>query len=660
VPDSQRVRAWLYLLALASVNIFICREAFFTESTGHWNSMHGIWIAMARLNGLDWLPPKWQSYWGGGAPFQFAYAPLIPATTAAIARLLHVSLALAFHGLTATVYCFSPVVLYVVSWRLFRTPGYSFAAALAYSLLSPAQLVVPDYAFRASAALEARRMFLMFDWDDLPHMTSLALLPVAVLFLGRAWHSRRLRDYALASAAMAAMMVANMFGVVLVALTVVTVPLAIEQRFRPAMFLRPAMAATAAYLTVCPWLPPSLLLTARRNAALDGEGDTLFHALIALAIVGGIMAIVWWLASRRVKEWPLRWILLFACPAVLIPTLSQYWGPHFLPQPFRYKEELELAVAWLAPFALGPFIERVPSRFRYLWLVPLVVLAGFQVRSHRRWARQFTRQVDVVHSIESRAARWAEANLPSQRVMMSGSIAQWLDYFTNQPHIEGQTYATAMNWMEPVAIYTVYSDTNAGDRGAEISILWLQALGVQAVAVPGPKSSEYWKPFIHPRKFEGVLPVLWNEDDTTIYHIPQVSSSLAHVVRRDQLVQHRPAHGLDVRELGPYVAALEDTALPAATLQWRDANHALVRAHVDAGQVISTQINYHRGWHASANASPPRIYADGLGFMAIDPGAPGDYEILLSFDGGWESKICIAASIGTLLLLLAASIRACC
>jgi len=560
--------------------------------------------------------------------------------------------------LTGMVYCLGPVLLYIASWRLFRAPGYSFVAALAYSLLSPTTLIVPDPGgFHAAAAVGARRMYLLFDWDDLPHLTSLALLPIAVFFLARALERRRWFHTAIAASLMATMMLANMFGAVLVAIVTLTVPLALERRFRPWTMVRSGLTAVTAYLVVCPWLPPSLLFTIRRNAALDGEGDTLPHALVALLITVAVSAVVWFLASRSVAEWPLRWLLLFACPVVLITVLAQYWGPHFVPQPARYKCELELAITWLGVFALRPLIHRLPARARIALATLLAAGAAWQVVSFRRAAEEMLRPVDVARSIEYRSAKWVEANLPGQRVMMGGSMAYWLDTFTNQPQVMGP-YSTAMNWMDQVASYTLYTDTNAGDRGAEFSLLWLRALGAQAIAIPGPKSPDAWKGFVHPRKFDGVLPVLWREDDTAIYRIPQVSESLAHAMSPAFLVRHRPVHGLDVRELSTYVAALEDPAVPPATLQWQGPNRALVQAQLEPSQVISIQVNYHPGWHARTGGKSMPVFADGLGFMAIDPRCSGDCEVTIEFDGGAESKACRAAAAAVLLMALAAAASA--
>jgi hypothetical protein len=124
-----------------------------------------------------------------------------------------------------------------------------------------------------------------------------------------------------------------------------------------------------------------------------------------------------------------------------------------------------------------------------------------------------------------------------------------------------------------------------------------------------------------------------------------------------KLVSHRPIHGLDVDELSTYVAALEDPTAAPATLQWRGPNRVDVRARLEPSEVVSTQINYHPGWHAWVAGTARRIYSDGLGFMAVDPRCAGDCEIALEFDGGAESNACWAASSAVLLMVLAATAR---
>ena len=644
-----RALPWLYACVLAATGVYICREAFFTESAGHFNSMHGEWLALARIAGLDWFSPRWWPYWGGGAPIQYAYAPLIPFSIAALARLLHSSPALALNIIMGLVYCLGPLALYGAMWRLTKAPDYSFLAALLYCLAAPPENVDPGGGFGLAWFATARRASRLFEWDDLPHHACLMLFPVAVWLLARALKGRRPLDYAMTGAAMAAMMLASMFGFVLSALAAVTVPLAMENRLWPSGLPRAALLAAAAYLVASPWTPPSILLAIGSNAVFDGEADWSARGFLALAILAFAWLCVWLVSRRRIRDWPVRWIALFACPAILIPALDHYLALHFLPQPQRYVVEMELALALSAAFALRPIVPRIPSRLRALLAVPLLLLAVWQVASQRRFVKTALQPVEVARTIEYRSARWVAAAFPGQRVMMTGSMATWLDHFTDSPQLSAQSYSTAPNQLQQLAQYAIFSGQGMGDRDAEYSILWLKAFGAQAVAVPGPKSPEYWRPFAHPGKFDGVLPVLWRQDDTTIYRVPQASASLAHVVLPSQVVRRRPYDGMDTGELRRYVAALDNPAAPAS-FEWRGKNQAVIHARLEPGQEISVQITFDPGWHASVNRSTRAVYRDGIGLMAVQPNCAGECEIALDFDGGWEAKACRAASIGVLLL----------
>ena len=647
------LRPSLYLAILACVSIYICGDAFVTESSGHWNSIHGPWMSLARIARLgDWLRPTWWPYWGGGAPLEFTYAPLLPVAMTILNRLFHWSPPLALNFLTASVYCLAPLAFYLLSWRLSRLPGYSFAAALTWSLISPVALLIPDRGFQLSSLWSARRLYLLFDWDDLPHLTSLTLMPLAVWFLVRALKSGRLFDYVLTAFAMAGMMLANMFGAILVGLVVLTVPLALDRRLWPPLLLRAALTGAAAYVVVSPWVPPSLLMTIRAIGSRNGENAWSIQSAVALGIVAVSLWAVWWLSARYTMEWGGRWMLLFGCAVILIPALGTFARLHFLPQPDRYKTEAELAIVWIAVFALRPVIERVPRWFRLALLLPLLVLAGKQTISFRGFAQGFNAPVDVKRSIEYRAAKWVEENLPGQRVMMAGSMGSFLNTFTRVEQLSAQPYTTAPNWEEQIALYTIYSGQNTGDRDGDYSVLWLKAFGAQAVAVPGPHSPEFWKPFTRPGKFDGMLPVLWREDDTTIYRVPQRSASLAHVMRPEQLVRRPPIHGLDIDEVRGFVAALDSASRPAV-LEWRGANQAHVRAQLEPSEIVSTQINYHAGWHATVNGSLRTVRADGIGLLVVEANCAGDCEIVLEYDGGWEARLCRAASSAILLLVLA-------
>ena len=72
-----------------------------------------------------------------------------------------------------------------------------------------------------------------------------------------------------------------------------------------------------------------------------------------------------------------------------------------------------------------------------------------------------------------------------------------------------------------------------------LSLAWMRAFGVGAMGVNGPKSPEYW-PNLHPLQLDGVYPVLWREDDTTIYQVPQRTPGFAHVVTESAILRTPP------------------------------------------------------------------------------------------------------------------------
>ena len=132
-----------------------------------------------------------------------------------------------------------------------------------------------------------------------------------------------------------------------------------------------------------------------------------------------------------------------------------------------------------------------------------------------------------------------------------------------------------------------------------------------------------------------MLPVLWREGEDVIYAVPQRTASLAHVIRpQDEVTEPPPADS--PLPLKPFVAALDDPALPLADFRWRGTGAAVVTADMQPSQLLSVQINYHRGWHASVNGESRRIHADKIGLMVVEPRCSGACEIQLTYDGGGE------------------------
>jgi hypothetical protein len=144
---------------------------------------------------------------------------------------------------------------------------------------------------------------------------------------------------------------------------------------------------------------------------------------------------------------------------------------------------------------------------------------------------------------------------------------------------------------------------------------------------------------VDPRKFEGVLEPLWRDGGDVLYRVGRPHASLARVVPRDDFVARTPVNAADVEPLKRYVAALDDPAMPEARVTWRNAHTGRIVTELGAGQAVSLQVAWHRGWHATVEGKAIPIARDGLGLMTIDPQRSGPCVIDVSYDGGLEMRI---------------------
>ena len=638
------VRAVGYTALLVWLNAYICREMF-VRYTPHMNSMHGFWIAMSRLGVANWLHSEWWPYWDCGSPLEFVYAPLVPAVTAWTAAMRGIPNDVAFETVSGLVYCLGPVTLFVMAWLWTRAPGYSFTAAVFYSLTATSQLMLPDAQFSLSHFWDARRLYLMSVWDETPHMAALAILPLVILLLSLSIRKRHPVYYAATTLAIAACALASDFGPVLTAMASVCLLFVLRRQDYVRNLLLTAGIGLFSYAICSPFLSPANIRAIRNAASGGGESSWTVGSFTALAIVATGWALLWHYLPRWTPDWRLQFFALFAWLTGSVPLMAAWLNRQFLPQPGRYKFEMEFSLALLIVFALRPLFARIPRPLRLCLLFLFIALVGEQIVSERTFAKAVLAPADVTQTIEYRASVWARDHLPGVRIMMPGSIGQWANAFTDIEQFAGGSWSVAYNQVQQRARAGMYNGGETAEEDARVAIAWLKAFGVGAMAVSGPKSQEFWKGFAHPTKFDGRLPVLWSADDVTIYKVPLGTESLAHVVPESALVRRTPASPRDTGEVEKYVAALEDESLPKAEFQWQGANRIHIRTTAWPGQVVSIQVTQHPGWRAKANGVSRQIKADGLALIWLQPECNGPCDVQLEYDGGAELRICHLLSV---------------
>jgi hypothetical protein len=199
------------------------------------------------------------------------------------------------------------------------------------------------------------------------------------------------------------------------------------------------------------------------------------------------------------------------------------------------------------------------------------------------------------------------------------------------------------NFEDRVTSYVVSAGYQSDKESADYSLLWLKAWGADAIQIGGPKTANVYHDYQFPDRFRGVLPLLWSRGDDYVYRIPEKTAGLARAVRQGDVIRHRPVNGIDVVELRPFVAALDDPSLPKARFEWQGLSAALLAGSLMPDQVYSVAINYDPGWTATRDGKPVPVRADGMGMMVVEPGCSGSCVVQMRWTQRWEPPFVITA-----------------
>ena len=117
-----------------------------------------------------------------------------------------------------------------------------------------------------------------------------------------------------------------------------------------------------AYALCAPYLSPSLLRASVASAS--HEDGWSMGSFTALAILVAAWVTLWRYLPRWTSDWRLQFFALFALVASSVPMIAVYMHRQFLPQPTRYKLEMELALALIVVFGSRSWFERLPRSLK--------------------------------------------------------------------------------------------------------------------------------------------------------------------------------------------------------------------------------------------------------------------------------------------------------
>jgi hypothetical protein len=181
-----------------------------------------------------------------------------------------------------------------------------------------------------------------------------------------------------------------------------------------------------------------------------------------------------------------------------------------------------------------------------------------------------------------------------------------------------------------------YQVLAAEDPG--LGVLWMQATGTGAVIVHEKQSQEVYKDFAKPRKFEGMLPLVYDSGEgDLIFAVPRRYAALARVVDRERVFATRDTPlEPGIENLRAYVELVENGPESPIEAEWMGTDEMRIRATTRAGEALLAQVSYDPAWRAYSGSQPLQIHRDAAGFMLIDT-PQGRQDVRLVFELPFEN-----------------------
>ncbi len=606
-------------------------------------------LSVERYIRLHWSWWDWFPVWWGGMPFPRVYQPLLHFTVAVVCAVTGASIPMAFHFVTVVAYSLGAVTFYWLAKILLQSRSIAFCGGLIFSLFSPSLLFFPLIRDDANGWWNARRLQALVQYGEGPGIAGLTLAMLAIGLVHLAVQRKTALSTCLAALAIAAVPATNwpMTIALLMGLTSYLIALdwADLRTSLPRLVLIGALAFGLAAMPV----PPSQILgTFAQANRMDPRSidDPVQRMAVVILILAVVLARL--LLDKYKVPLAIRFPILFALLTGYLVVMDVWAHIRIMPFANRFHVALEIPLILIFISLAKMAIDRWP-RLRTGAFALLLCFCVVQAVNYRRYVRLIIQPINVANTVEYQVARWCDENLHGERVLTFGSVSIWLNEFADTPQMTGLFEHSLTNVQNMSFGYMVGHAGSSAEEAADGALLWMKAWAVRAVAIGGPGSGEAYRSIVFPYRFHNKLQLAWSSGDDYIYWVPQRTPGLARVVRERDLVTKPPMHGLDLGELRPFVAALDDPALPVASLRWQGPSDALVRGVLTPDQVYSVSINWDRGWTATANGRPIPVRADGLGLIAIAPQCSGPCEVELHWTAAPESQIVTGVTLATLL-----------
>jgi hypothetical protein len=642
---------WLDSLLAFILAAVLIWPLFKLKYADNWASIEATFIADARFLAENWPHPLWQPLWYTGTRFDYIYPPALRYGTAALVKYYpNMTAARAYHLYTAFFYCLGMAGVYLLARRGSGSRGFALFAAAAVATISPSFLFLTDIRKDALAGWsEPHRLSALVRYGEGPHITAVACIGFTLAFSMAALASGRRRYVALAAVS-AAMTVSNNFygGTALVFFFPVLVWAYWITHQDKRVFSRAAAIGLLAYGLTAFWLVPAYLRVTYANMRFVSERGNRWSFWVTLVLLIAYLKITErWAKGKKELVYP-----VFLAGALAIFTLNvignYYLQYRIIGEPLRMVPEFDLVIILL----LAELFHRVwmggtnPRRIAAVALAVICLAFGARYIKHA-W-KPYVPYPDHTQRVEYQITEWLAKNMQDARFFATGSLRFWFNAWFDLAQGGGGSEQGLLNPVVQPLAWRIMGEPNPED-----GIAWMNSMGIDAVIVHDKESEEIYHDIQHPKKFDGLLPVVFDDGKgNRVYRNPRRYPGLARVVDTARLnALPIPPEEAPLDHLKQLAALLEQGPDTPTQTKWEGTDRLKIQARVAEGQSVFVQVAHDRPWHAYSNGQPLAVHRSQLNFMRIDA-PPGDHTIDLVFELPMQNIIGRVLTAATLILII--------
>src|SRR5580704_9762254 len=577
-----------------------------------WTSIEATFIADGRMLRENRTHHLWQPLWYCGTRADYVYPPGLRLGVAFFYSL----------GIAA-------VYLFVRNGTGSRRAGWLAAGGVA--LISPCYLLVPE--LRSDTPW---RLYVLMAFGEGPHISSLSMLPLAWLGAWKLFRGGGLRWLFFGAGAAALVVGINFYGATALAITFPLLVWSCWLDRRDWRIVRNALyLALLAYGLSAWWLVPSYLRITTRNLSLVSmPGNTwslpVFGALLSAYLLGTLVL------SRYARVGAYALFVWSALGFLAAFTLGYHWfGFQVAGNLLRLLPEFDVFTILCMVGIFEALWDRQPRRRWSQGIAAAILLLCCipVLRYLRHPYIDFPADRNWPARLEYKTANWLQQHFPDQRVFVSGTIRFWQNVWSNVAQADGGSVQSILNPLIPTAQWRILHD-----QDPELARNWLQALGVDVVVVPGPRSQEPYKDFAKAGATYAAWPLVRDDGEGNRYYstgrrAPGIVrivdrsriDSIPPMLRDDEQVQIR-AYALAVESVPPGGDDRE-----RVRYHWSGSDQWEIEAQLQPGESLLLQENYDPYWRAYVDGQPQKIRQDALGFMLLDLSA-GQHTARVAFE----------------------------